>query len=87
VSQLAAQLEPRDMPAAIRLYERALDIGPLAESLSRRLMKLHGERGDRAEALRAWHPCCAMLSVAEGLAPSRETRSLAVQVGAIASGG
>lgn len=86
VSQLAGLLEPLDGPAAIRLYERALDIEPLAESLSRRLMKLHADRGDRAEALRAWRACCTMLSVAEGLAPSRETRALAVQLGLIASG-
>ncbi len=85
VSQLAGQLEPLDTPAATRLYERALDVEPLAESLSRRLMKLHADRGDRAEALRAWRACCTMLAVAEGLAPSRETRALAVQLGLTAS--
>jgi DNA-binding SARP family transcriptional activator len=87
VAQLAGHLEPPDAQAAIRLYERALDVEPLAESLSRRLMKLLADRGDRAEALRVWRACCTMHSVAEGLAPSRETRSLAVQLGLIASGG
>jgi DNA-binding SARP family transcriptional activator len=86
VSQLADRLEPLDAAAAIRLYERALDVEPLAESLSRRLMKLHADRGDRAEALRAWRSCCTMLSLAEGLAPSPETRALAVRLGLIASG-
>lgn len=85
VAQLAGLLEPLDADAAIRLYARALDVEPLAESLSRRLMKLHAERGDRAEALRVWRACCTMLSVAEGLAPSRETRALAVQLGLVAS--
>jgi hypothetical protein len=50
-------------------------------------MRLHAERGDRAEALRAWRSCCTMLSLAEGLSPAPETRSLAVQLGLIASTG
>jgi DNA-binding SARP family transcriptional activator len=87
VSQLAAQLEPVDPLAAIGLYERALDVEPLAESLSRRLMQLHADRGDRAEALRVWRACCAMLSVAEGLAPSRATRALAVELGLVSGSG
>ena len=65
-SQLAALIEPLDTLAAIRLYERALDVEPLAESLSRRLIRLHAARGDRAEALRAWQACCTMLRVAGG---------------------
>jgi DNA-binding SARP family transcriptional activator len=81
VSQLAAHIEPLDPLVAIRLYERALDVEPLAESLSRRLMRLHAGRGDRAEALRAWRACRAMLAVAEGLGPSRETRALAAELG------
>jgi DNA-binding SARP family transcriptional activator/tetratricopeptide (TPR) repeat protein len=81
VTQLAAQIEPLDAPAALRLYERALDVEPLAESLSRRLMRLHAARGDRAEALRVWRACCTMLWVAEGLEPARETRTLAVELG------
>lgn len=85
VSQLADQLRPQDVDAAIQLYERALDIEPLAESLSRRLMKLHADRGDRAEALRAWRSCCTMLQLAAGLPPSPESRSMAVQLGLIAS--
>lgn len=80
-SQLAAHIEPLDVSAAIRLYERALDIEPLAESLSRRLIRLHASRGDRAEALRAWRSCCTMLRAAGGLAPSKETRDLAVELG------
>lgn len=85
VSQLAGWLEPLDAGEAIRLYERALDAEPLAESLSRRLMQLHADRGDRAEALRTWRACCTMLSLAEGLSPSPQTRALAVQLGLVAS--
>lgn len=87
VSQLAGWLEPLDAGEAIRLYERALDAEPLAESLSRRLMQLHADRGDRAEALRTWRACCTMLSLAEGLSPSPQTRALAVQLGLVASPG
>lgn len=86
-SQLAAHIEPLDPGSAIRLYERALDVEPLAESLSRRLMRLHAGRGDRAEALRAWRSCCTMLRVAGGLGPSRETRELAAELGVMDLGG
>lgn len=81
VAQLAERIEPLDSAAAQRLYERALDVEPLAESLSRRLMRLHAARGDRAEALRVWRACQTMLWVAEGLEPGRETRALAAQLG------
>jgi DNA-binding SARP family transcriptional activator len=81
VSQLAAHIEPKDPVEAIRLYERALDVEPLAESLSRRLMRLHVLRGDRAEALRVYRACRTMLLVAEGLLPSPETRALAAELG------
>jgi DNA-binding SARP family transcriptional activator len=81
VSQLAARMEALDPAAAIRLYERALDVDPLAESLSRKLMRLHANRGDHAEAMRVWRACCTMLSVAAGLAPSRETQLLARELG------
>ncbi len=80
VAQLAERIEPLDAPAAQRLYERALDVDPLAESLSRRLMRLHAARGDRAEALRVWRACRTMLWVAEGMEPARETRALAAEL-------
>lgn len=80
-SHLAEHLERLEPQAAARLYERALDVEPLAESLSRRLMRLHARRGDHAEALRAWRSCCTMLRVAAGLGPSRETRALAQELG------
>ena len=81
VAQLAAHIEALDALEAIRLYERALDVEPLAESLSRRLMRLHAARGDRAEALRVWRACRTMLLVAEGMAPSTTTRALAAELG------
>jgi LuxR family maltose regulon positive regulatory protein len=81
VAQLAAHIEPLDAGASVQLYERALDVEPLAESLSRRLMRLHSHLGQHAEALRAWRACCTMLTVAAGIGPSEDTRRLAAELG------
>jgi DNA-binding SARP family transcriptional activator len=81
ISTLADRIEAHDPDAAIRLFDRALDIEPIAESLSRRLMRLHARRGDHADALRVWRACCTMLSLSTGLQPSRETQELAAQLG------
>jgi LuxR family transcriptional regulator, maltose regulon positive regulatory protein len=81
VSQLAAQMEERDPSSALRLYERALDIDPMAESLARRLMRLHVRRGDPAQALRVLRMCSAMLSLSTGLPVSPETRACATELG------
>jgi DNA-binding SARP family transcriptional activator len=81
VSQLGGRIEPLEPTLAIDLYERALDVEPLAETLSRRLMRLHADRGDLAEALRVWRACRTLLAVAEGLEPARETRALAEELG------
>jgi DNA-binding SARP family transcriptional activator len=84
VAQLAAQLEPLEAALAALLYERALDVEPLAETLSRRLMRLHAARGDRAEALRAWRACRAALAASGGLEPAPETRALVLELGCAA---
>jgi len=81
VGQLAERIEPLDADAAARLYGRALDADPLAESLARRLMRLHARRGDRAEALRVLRTTCSMLQLAAGLGPARETLQLAADLG------
>ena len=61
---------------AVRLYERALEINPLAEDLYRRLMTacLHLDR--RADALRVYQRCEQTLSTSFGVPPSREIRLL-----------
>lgn len=81
IAQLASHIEPLDPAASVQLYERALDVEPLAESLSRRLMRLHSQLGQHAEALRAWRACCTMLAVAAGIGPSEDTRRLALELG------
>jgi LuxR family transcriptional regulator, maltose regulon positive regulatory protein len=81
VAQLASHLESLDEHAAVRLYERALDVDPLAESLARRLMRLHVQRGDRAEALRVLRLCRTMLMLDAGIGLSGETLALASELG------
>lgn len=61
---------------ALRHARELVELEPFRESGHRRLMALHLERGDRAEALRAYERCRATLASELGVAPSRETESL-----------
>jgi two-component SAPR family response regulator len=81
IAQLAQQIESHAPEQAAHLYERALDVDPLAESLHRHLMQLFARLGEQAEAMRAWRHCQAMLQLAAGLVPSAETRALAGRLG------
>jgi len=76
LAPIAERLEALSPRQACRLYERALDADPLAESLARRLIAARLAHGERAEALRAWHHCKAMLAL-HGTAPAPETLALA----------
>ena len=78
LAPIAERLEAQAPREACRLYERALQADPLAESLSRRLIALQLAQGQRAEALRAWHHCKAMLAL-HGEALSDESVALARQ--------
>lgn len=80
LAPIAERLEAQAPREACRLYERALQADPLAESLSRRLIAAQLAQGQRAEALRAWHHCKAMLSL-HGAALSDESLALARQAG------
>lgn len=75
---IAERLEALAPAEATRLYERALQSDPLAESLARRLIALHLSRGERTEALRAWQQCKALLTL-HGEAPAPATVALARQ--------
>jgi len=75
---IAERLEAHAPHDACRLYERALQADPLAESLARRLIAALLACGERAEALRAWHQCKTMLRL-HGAAPSRDTLALVRQ--------
>ncbi len=81
ITRLAEGIEADAPHAAVRLFERALDHDPLAESLHRRLMQLHASRGEQAEAMRAWRHCQAMLAVGAGLQPRADSQALAKRLG------
>ena len=74
------ELSAAKLGEASRLFERALQADPLAESITRRLMALHLAQGERAEALRAWQHCRAML-ILHGAAPAADTLALARRAG------
>ncbi len=61
---------------AQRIYERALDLEPLAEETYRHLMRVHITQGEPAEALRVYRRCREMLSIVLGVEPSAETERL-----------
>jgi LuxR family transcriptional regulator, maltose regulon positive regulatory protein len=81
ITHLAEGMEATAPSAAVRLYERALDTDPLAESIHRRLMQLHATRGEHSEATRAWRHCQAMLALGAGLQPSADSLALAKRLG------
>ena len=58
-----------------RTRERLVREDPLREDAYRRLMALHDARGDRAQALRAYHACAAALERELGVEPSAATRA------------
>jgi DNA-binding SARP family transcriptional activator len=59
---------------AIGWAERLLREDPLREATYRTLMRLHGARGDRARAIRAYHACAAVLERELRVEPSAATR-------------
>ena len=66
----------RDYLAAIRYARRLLQHDSLHESAYRYLMRLHALCGDRAEALRVYQACVAVLQRELTVEPSQVTRDL-----------
>jgi len=64
----------RDHTAALELAERLQQAEPLQEETYRTLMRLHALSGNRAEALRSYHRCAAMLEQELGIGPSPATK-------------
>lgn len=60
----------------IELYQRVLDIEPLAEEVYRKLIHCLVERGDHAEALRIYRRCEEVLASRLKARPSPQTREL-----------
>ncbi len=71
----------REPALALRVAEQAVSLEPFRESGYRRLMRLHGATGDRAEALRVYDRCRRLLAEELGAAPSPETEALMAEVG------
>jgi DNA-binding SARP family transcriptional activator len=58
------------------LYQRVVELDPLAESFYRRQMVCLDALGQRAEALDVYRRCRQMLSITLGVAPSQETDAI-----------
>jgi SARP family transcriptional regulator, regulator of embCAB operon len=58
---------------AIQAAEDALAIEPLRETTYQRLMRVHAQSGNRAEALRTYERCRVLLGEELGVPPSPET--------------
>jgi DNA-binding SARP family transcriptional activator len=63
------------------VYQRALELDPLAEPLYQRLIGLQSAQGRRAEALATYRRCRQMLSVVLGVEPSAPTQALRRSLG------
>jgi DNA-binding SARP family transcriptional activator len=64
-------------PLAARLARDAVDLEPFRETGWQRLMRALADGGNRAEALRAYAECRALMARELGVAPSRETEGIA----------
>jgi DNA-binding SARP family transcriptional activator len=62
------------------LYQRAIELDPLAETLYRRHMICLRAQGQRAEAMEVFRRCRQTLSVVLGVTPSTETEAVFRQV-------
>lgn len=77
VRVLGRQLEARgDWTAAVRWYQRGLDVDDLAEELYQRLMVCHDRLGQRGEALSAYQRCLKALKAHLDVSPSEQTRTI-----------
>jgi len=67
---------------AIAVYEKGLNVIPLAESLYRQLINLHLEQQHHSDALLVYQRCCKVVSAQLGLEPSPELQALRVKISA-----
>jgi LuxR family transcriptional regulator, maltose regulon positive regulatory protein len=65
-----------DHSRAAAVYQRGVEIDPVAEVFYRRLMACRAQAGDRAGALEVYRRCREMLSSVLGIAPSAQTEAL-----------
>jgi len=72
---LTAHTETGNHERTIAIAQRLLRHDALDEDAQRRLILAHAARGDRAQALRAYHECAAVLERELGVEPSGQTRA------------
>jgi DNA-binding SARP family transcriptional activator len=72
---------------AARLARDVVDLEPFRETGWQRLMRALADGGNRAEALRAYAECRALMARELGVAPSSETEQIAAGLRALASRG
>jgi len=65
-----------DWQRACELYQRTVDLDPLAEDIYRRVMLCQHRTGERAEALHTYLRCREQLGATLGVSPSRETEQV-----------
>jgi DNA-binding SARP family transcriptional activator len=61
---------------AAQLYERVIELSPLAEAFYARLMVCLREQGRRSEAIEVFRRCRQMLSITLGVQPGEHTQSV-----------
>lgn len=77
LERLATELEAcGDNLSAIGYARRLLSADPLREETYRRLMRLYSTVGDRAQAVRTYEECMAVLQHELGVAPDPATRAV-----------
>jgi len=76
----AAEVHARaaNTTSALELAREIIELEPFRESGYRRLMRLHLEAGDRAEAVRTYEQCRRVLAEELGVDPAAETHDLYV---------
>jgi DNA-binding SARP family transcriptional activator/tetratricopeptide (TPR) repeat protein len=71
-----AEAERGELGAALEHANRWLELDPLGEPVHVRLMLLHAWRGERAEAIRRYRECAAVLDRELGVRPLARTTAL-----------
>lgn len=69
-----------DLTSALRVAEEVVKLEPFRESGYRRLMAIHADAGNRAEALQTWERCRGLLAEELGVEPSPETEALYLEL-------
>ena len=72
----AAAEENGDLPGAIARASERLELDPCWEPAHRRLMRAHGELGNRAAAMQVYHQCAERLDAELGVSPDPETQAV-----------